>query len=70
MSRANTYYPKSTTFSSPSSIGNPSTLPHQDKIGEAPSKAGRVVSYGHTVADVEQQILDWLKEMQNTGNSN
>lgn len=65
MHRVNTYYPKSEPIVSPNLNGHPSIPPHEDKNSQTLSETGRDVTYGHTIADVEQQILDWLKGMEN-----
>lgn len=64
MHRVNTYYPRSESIVSPKLNSHPPISPHEGKENQTLSEAERSVGYGHTIADVEKQMLDWLKEME------
>lgn len=62
MPRVNTYHSKLNTDPEPN-INNHLPIQHvEDEKNQTLSEMKKQVNYGHTVADVEQQILDWLKE--------
>ncbi len=63
MHRVNTYHSKPNTDPVPN-INNHHPIQHvEDEKNQTLSEMKKQVNYGHTVADVEQQILDWLKEL-------
>ena len=47
----------------PERHNNPESQPKYDKENDHSSEHKTKKKYGHTTTDVENQILDWLKEM-------